>query len=77
MNVMYSCKRVAELISQGLDEPLGLVDQMLLRMHLSLCNNCSNVEQQLLAMRSLSEPEAPCAARAAEGDRPAPPEAGG
>ena len=47
MNWMYSCRRVAELLSQRLDEPLGLIDEMKLRAHLSMCGNCSNVDRQL------------------------------
>lgn len=47
MNWMHSCKRVAELLSQRLDEPLGAIDELKLRLHLSLCGNCHNVEKQL------------------------------
>ncbi len=47
MNWMHSCKRVAELLSQRLDEPLGPIDELKLRMHVSLCGNCRNVEKQL------------------------------
>ena len=47
MNWMHSCRRVAELLSQRLDEPLGPIDELKLRLHLSLCGNCRNVEKQL------------------------------
>jgi predicted anti-sigma-YlaC factor YlaD len=47
MNWMHSCRRAAELLSQRLDEPLGTVDELKLRLHLSLCGDCRNVEQQL------------------------------
>lgn len=47
MKWMHSCRRVTELLSQRLDEPLGRVDELKLRLHLSLCGNCSNVEKQL------------------------------
>ncbi|MBI5718806.1 MAG: zf-HC2 domain-containing protein [Burkholderiales bacterium] len=52
MNWMYSCKRVAELLSQRLDEPLGLIDEMRLRLHLSMCGNCGNVAEQLHAVHA-------------------------
>jgi predicted anti-sigma-YlaC factor YlaD len=55
MNWMPSCRRVAELVSQSLDEPLGRVDRLLLRVHLAMCGNCRNVERQLFEVRSLSE----------------------
>lgn len=54
MNWMHSCKRVAQLLSQSLDEPLGWVDRLRMRIHLSMCGNCRNVEQQLLVMKALS-----------------------
>ncbi len=54
MNWMHSCKRVAELLSQRLDEPLGLIDEMKLRLHLSMCGDCRNVEQQLSAVHAAS-----------------------
>jgi predicted anti-sigma-YlaC factor YlaD len=47
MNWMHSCKRAAQLLSQRLDEPLGAIDELKLRLHLSLCGNCRNVEKQL------------------------------
>lgn len=54
MNLMHSCKRVAELLSQSLDEPLGWFDRVRMRIHLSMCDNCSNVEQQLLGVEALT-----------------------
>lgn len=47
MKGMHSCQRVAELLSQQLDEPLGLIDALKLRLHLSMCGNCRNVAEQL------------------------------
>lgn len=54
MNWMYSCKQVAQLLSQRLDEPLGLVDRIRLSLHLSMCDNCRHVEQQLNGVHALS-----------------------
>ncbi len=54
MNWMYSCKRVAELLSQRLDEPLRLIDEVRLRLHLSMCGNCSNVAEQIDAVHTAS-----------------------
>ena len=54
MGLMYSCRQVAELISRSHDEPLGVLDKLRLRLHLSLCGNCSTVEQQLGAVRTLA-----------------------
>jgi predicted anti-sigma-YlaC factor YlaD len=54
MNWMHSCKRAAELLSQRLDEPLSLVDELKLRMHLSMCGNCHNMEQQIGGVHAAS-----------------------
>ena len=54
MNWLHSCKRVAELVSQSHDEPLGLLDRLRMRMHLSMCDNCRRVEQQLASLHALS-----------------------
>jgi len=51
---MHSCRRVAELLSQSLDEPLGLFDTIRLRMHLAICGNCRHVEEQLKGVQSLT-----------------------
>ncbi|MDH5538958.1 MAG: zf-HC2 domain-containing protein [Rhizobacter sp.] len=52
MNLLHSCRKAAELLSQRMDEPLGWVDSLRLRMHLSMCGNCSNVEDQLACVQS-------------------------
>jgi predicted anti-sigma-YlaC factor YlaD len=54
MTRMHSCRRVAELLSRRLDEPLGLIDRFRLRVHLSICGNCRHVEEQLDSMHALS-----------------------
>lgn len=54
MNWMHSCKRVAELLTQSMDEQLGWLDRIRLRVHLSMCDNCSNVEQQLRSVQAMS-----------------------
>lgn len=54
MKWTHSCRRVAEVLSQQLDEPLGLLDSLRLRLHLSMCDNCSQVATQLASMEALS-----------------------
>lgn len=54
MNWMHSCRRVAELLSQSLDEPLGPIDRLRMRMHLSMCSNCRNVEQQIKGIEAMA-----------------------
>lgn len=50
MNWFHSCQRVAELLSQRLDEPLGFIDDLRLRVHLSMCGDCRRVGRQLAQM---------------------------
>ncbi|MCK6432263.1 MAG: zf-HC2 domain-containing protein [Burkholderiaceae bacterium] len=54
MKWTYSCRRVAELLSQRLDEPLGLLDEIRLKLHLSMCGNCANVAAQIDAVHAAS-----------------------
>ena len=70
MKWMYSCKRVAELLSQRLDEPLGLIDGLRLKLHLSMCGNCANVAVQMEAIHYAS---ADLLATGLEPDEPVPP----
>lgn len=52
MGWMHSCKQVAELLTRSLDEPLGFVERLRLRLHLQICGDCANVEQQLAALKA-------------------------
>lgn len=53
MNLFHSCERAAELMSQALDEPLDLADQMRLRIHHTMCGNCQEVEKQMATLHAL------------------------
>jgi predicted anti-sigma-YlaC factor YlaD len=53
MNPALSCKKVAELLSQAQDEPLGVLDRVRLKFHLSICSNCQQVEQQMTQLSDL------------------------
>lgn len=55
MNLMHSCRQVAELLTQQQDEPLNWFDAARLRVHLSMCGNCENVAQQLAQLHLLSK----------------------
>ncbi|MGE4049838.1 MAG: zf-HC2 domain-containing protein [Piscinibacter sp.] len=67
---MYSCRKVAELLSQRLDEPLGLFDEMRLKLHLSMCSDCGHVAAQIDAVHAAS---AELLSNGFELDDPAPP----
>lgn len=53
MTLLHSCQKAAELLSQALDEPLDMVDKLRLRIHLSMCGNCRNVEEQFNLMHKM------------------------
>lgn len=54
MSLMPSCLEASRLLSRALDEPLGLLDQALLRVHLSMCGRCAEVERQLACLGELT-----------------------
>lgn len=53
MNIFHSCERAAELMSQALDEPLAFTDRVRLRIHLSMCGDCQEVERQIATLHAL------------------------
>ena len=51
MKPLLSCKEVSQLVSQGLDGRLGLLERVRLRLHLAICDGCSNFKKQMLFLR--------------------------
>jgi predicted anti-sigma-YlaC factor YlaD len=49
--MMLSCKQVARLVSQGLDRELGFTERVRLRVHLAICDGCTNFSKQMAFMR--------------------------
>jgi hypothetical protein len=50
--MMLSCKEVTRLVSQGLDRRLGFAEQARLRLHLAICDGCTNFRKQLGFLRA-------------------------
>ena len=48
---MLSCKEASRLVSQGLDRDLGLAARARLRLHLAICEGCTNFKQQMDFLR--------------------------
>ena len=48
---MLTCKRASELLSQAQDRRLGWAERLRLRLHLTLCDGCTNFRRQLDLMR--------------------------
>ena len=49
--MMLSCKQVTRLVSQGLDRELGFADRVRLRVHLAICDGCTNFSKQMHFLR--------------------------
>jgi predicted anti-sigma-YlaC factor YlaD len=48
---LLSCKEATSLVSQGLDRRLGLSEQVALRVHLLICDGCTNFSKQVAFLR--------------------------
>jgi hypothetical protein len=46
-----SCREVSRLISDMQERPLGWYDRLLLRTHLTICDNCNEFVEQVQFMR--------------------------
>ncbi len=51
---MYSCEEASRLSSRAMEEPLTPTERVLLRMHLMMCNRCSNFARQIEFLRRAS-----------------------
>jgi hypothetical protein len=49
--MILSCKEASRLVSQGLERRLGLFERLALRLHLAICDGCSNFRRQVLFLR--------------------------
>jgi hypothetical protein len=49
--MMLSCKEVSRLVSQGLDRRLGFAERLGLRLHLLICDGCTNFKKQMEFLR--------------------------
>jgi hypothetical protein len=49
--MMLSCKDVSHLVSQGLDRRLGWWERARVRLHLAICDGCTNFKRQMDLLR--------------------------
>jgi len=49
---MFTCKQASKLISQSLDRPLSLPEKIRLRLHLLICDPCTQFKRQLMMLRA-------------------------
>lgn len=53
MKWMPTCREATELASRASDSRLSLPERLALRLHLTVCKNCSRFNRQLHVMRRL------------------------
>jgi hypothetical protein len=49
--MLLTCKEATRLVSQGLDRKLGFGERLMLRVHLAVCDGCTNFRNQVLSLR--------------------------
>ena len=49
--MMLSCKESARLLSQGMDRELAFGERVALRVHLAICDGCTNFREQVAFLR--------------------------
>ena len=52
---MLTCEKATRLISDGMEQPLGLRERARLRMHLWICDGCTNFQRQARWLRQLAQ----------------------
>lgn len=52
---MLNCKRISELSSRELEQPLSLADKMQVATHVLMCADCRNFRRQLLTLRRAAQ----------------------
>jgi len=50
-----ACHYASRLVSDSLDRPLTLWERIRLKLHLSMCSNCQNCDNNLKLMRQINE----------------------
>jgi hypothetical protein len=46
-----TCREASRLVSQGLDRKLGFGEHLKLRVHLAICDGCTNFKKQVDFLR--------------------------
>ncbi len=49
--LLLNCRQAQELLSQGMDRPLQLSERLRLKMHLTICEPCTNFSRQMQLLR--------------------------
>ncbi len=49
--MILTCREATRLVSQGLERRLGLAERLALRLHLLICDGCTNFSKQVAFLR--------------------------
>jgi predicted anti-sigma-YlaC factor YlaD len=50
-SIKLSCREASHLVSEGLDRRLGWIERIALRVHLAICEGCTNFSKQVGFLR--------------------------
>jgi hypothetical protein len=50
-SMRLSCREASHLVSEGLDRRLGLRERIALRVHLAICDGCTEFSKQIAFLR--------------------------
>ncbi|MDX8126847.1 zf-HC2 domain-containing protein [Methylomonas sp. OY6] len=48
---MRNCREITELVSKGLDTPLGIGERLSIKLHVMMCSRCRNFQSQTQFIR--------------------------
>jgi hypothetical protein len=53
MKFSRTCQEAHRMVAESLDRDLPLVERLQLRLHLSICDNCTHFKKQMLVLRKV------------------------
>lgn len=52
---MRNCREITELVSKGLNKPLGLGERLSIKLHVMMCSRCRNFQTQSQFLRKAAK----------------------
>lgn len=52
MRLLLNCKQAHQIVSEGMDRDLSFSERARLKLHLSICDSCTNFYGQMRLLRS-------------------------
>lgn len=51
MGLKPTCREIHQLVSEGMDRPLTLIEKVRMRLHLAVCEGCTRFTKQMALIR--------------------------